>query len=408
MQLLIGIDWSQDHHHVCFMNPDGARQVEFQIEHKMDGFVKLDNKRAKFGVPAPKCLVALETAHNLVVDYLWSRQYIVYVIAPGVVKSCRGRFGSSGAYTDASSAYLLADLLRTDRQRFIPWLPDSALTRQMRAQLSLIEALRRDINRWSNRLHSVLLRYHPQIIGLFGKLTTPISLQCIVTYPTPQAIAALDLQAWNAFCRQHDYRRPDWIAKTYAHLQVPAPQPDPAVVQAYQDEAVFEARLLLSLVRQRKQVLQKVRTCFEQHPDAFIFDSLPGAGELLGPSLLVKYGDRRERFPKAAGVQALAGTCPVTLWSGKKRKIVFRKACDRDFRRIAQQFAIASVKQSLWAATYWQEVRPRCDSDSHAYRCVANRWLAVIWKMWQSRQPYDEEYHLRQRLLRRKPRSRQS
>jgi transposase len=408
MQLLIGIDWSQDHHHVCFMNSDGGQQADFQIEHTMDGFAKLDDKRAKFGVPATDCLVALETAHNLVVDFLWSRQYIVYVIAPGVVKSCRGRFGSSGAYTDASSAHLLADLLRTDRRRFVPWLPDSTLTRQMRARLSLVEALRRDINRWSNRLRAVMLRYHPQMVGLFGKLTTQVSLQCIITYPTSQAMASLDIQAWSAFCHRHGYRRTDWIAQTHARLQVPAPQPDPVAVQAYQDEAIFVAQLLLSLLRQRKQLLREVSSWFKQHPDSFIFDSLPGTGELLGPSLLVKYGDRRERFPRASAVQALAGTCPVTLWSGKKRRIAFRKACDRDFRRIAQQFAIASVKQSLWAATYWQEVRPRCDSDSHAYRCLANRWLAIIWKMWHTRQPYDEEYHLRQRLLRRKPRSYQS
>ena len=47
-------------------------------------------------------------------------------------------------------------------------------------------------------------------------------------------------------------------------------------------------------------------------PDAFIFDSLPGAGEILAPDLLVKFGDDRRRFPSAASVQALAGTCPVT------------------------------------------------------------------------------------------------
>jgi hypothetical protein len=98
--------------------------------------------------------------------------------------------------------------------------------------------------------------------------------------------------------------------------------------------------------------------------------------------------------------------CTTTKWSGKKRAVLFRTACDRDFRRITQQFAIESVKQSVWAATYWQEVYARCRSKSQAYRCLANRWLAIIWKMWQTRKPYDEAYHLKQRLLRRQPRSR--
>jgi len=35
-------------------------------------------------------------------------------------------------------------------------------------------------------------------------------------------------------------------------------------------------------------------------------------------------------------------------------------------------------------------------SKSHAYRCLANRWLGIIWKLWQTGQVYDEAYHLQQ------------
>jgi hypothetical protein len=38
----------------------------------------------------------------------------------------------------------------------------------------------------------------------------------------------------------------------------------------------------------------------------------------------------------------------------------------------------------------------RGHSKSHAYRCLANRWLGIIWKLWQSRELYDETYHLQQ------------
>jgi transposase len=142
---------------------------------------------------------------------------------------------------------------------------------------------------------------------------------------------------------------------------------------------------------------------FEQHPDAFIFDSLPGAGDLLAPGLLVKFGDHRDRFPIPSSVQALAGTYPVTEWSGKRKIIKFRRGCDKKLRRISQQFARASLKKSGWANAYWGEIRPRCASNSHAYRCLANRWLAIIWRLWQDRKPYDEEYHLQQRACRRRP-----
>jgi hypothetical protein len=29
-------------------------------------------------------------------------------------------------------------------------------------------------------------------------------------------------------------------------------------------------------------------------------------------------------------------------------------------------------------------------------RCLANRWLGILWKLWQSGERYDEAYHLQQ------------
>jgi transposase len=125
----------------------------------------------------------------------------------------------------------------------------------------------------------------------------------------------------------------------------------------------------------------------------------------LAPALLVKFGDHCDRFPSPGSVQALAGTCPVTKASGRRKIVVFRRACDREFRRIAQQFTCSSVKQSGWALAYWRDVRLHCGSDSDAYRRLANRWLAIIWRMWLDRKAYDETYHLKQRAQRRRPRS---
>ena len=76
----------------------------------------------------------------------------------------------------------------------------------------------------------------------------------------------------------------------------------------------------------------------------------------------------------------------------------------RAFRDIVQKWAKASLSTSLWAISYWKRVRPRCSSDSHAYRCLANRWLAIAWTLWQKRETYDEAYHLQQRARRSKPR----
>lgn len=89
------------------------------------------------------------------------------------------------------------------------------------------------------------------------------------------------------------------------------------------------------------------------------FASLPGAGNLLAPALLVKFGEEQERFPTAATVQMLAGTAPITKRSGKTKRILFRRACDKSFRYFVQQFALNSLKNSDWARAYFQAATQR-------------------------------------------------
>jgi transposase len=400
-----GIDWSEGHHNLCILNEAGACLSRIEVDHTVEGFQRIDDERLKLGATPQACPVAIETAHNLIVDYLLDREYPVYLVPPQATNGYRNRQRSSGARTDDSDAALLASIVRTDRDSHLLLKRNEPLTQQILAQVRLIETLRRSSQRQANQLRAVLLRIYPQALGLFGKLTTQISLQFLIAYPTPEEALALSSSDFEAFCRAHRYTRPSLISRRYAHIMEPAPKAHPAAVQAYRDQVRVLAELLLPQVRCRSQVQAQLKKLFAQHPDAFIFDSLPGAGDLLAPGLLAKFGDHRDRFPEAADVQALAGTCPVTVWSGKRRFVRFRRACDKEFRRISQQFARSSAPRCGWAHAYWRDVRPHCRSDSDAYRRLANRWLAIIWKMWQDRKPYDETYHMRQRALHSRPRA---
>lgn len=361
-----GIDWSEMHHNLCILNEAGAIISELKLKHTLAGFEQLDLERRKLGVPATACLVAIETSHNLLVDYLLDRGYIVYLIPPQVTDNNRSRRRSSGARTDEFDAAVLVKALLTDRECHQRLRPNSALTQQILAQVRLIEVLRRSMQRQSNQLRAVLLRIYPQALGLFGKMTSQINLHFPMTYPTAQEALTLNKGEFEAFCRNHRYSRAGLISRRYAQLMAPAPQANPSAVQAYRDQVRILAELLLPQVQRRNQALSCLKQLFLQHPDAFIFDSLPGTGDLLAPALLAKFGDHRDRFPTSASVQALAGTCPVTKESGKRKIVSFRRGCDREFRRIAQQFARASTPQSGWALAYWRDVRPHCASDSDA------------------------------------------
>ncbi len=406
MPVYIGIDWSQTKHDVCLLNEAGAVIARQVAAHAPDGFQKLDQSRQQLGLTASECLVGIETAHTLLMDFLWGHAYRqVFVIPPNVVNSTRGRYRQSGARNDQSDAFVLADLLRTDRARLQPWQPDQVLTRQIRSRASLLTHLTRQSVQLANRLRAVLWRYYPAALNVFGSLEAQITLEFVRRYSTPQQAAALSLAEFKAFAQGQHYSHPQQLPARFASLQQPQPPADPDTVLVFQGEAVHLATLLLDLVHTKAAVLKELHQLFAQHPDAPIFASLPGAGALLAPALLAQFGDDRARFPTPASVQALAGTCPVTAASGKKRVIKFRQACDRQFRTVAQQWAMASLTESTWANAYWQQARPHCDSNSHAYRCLANRWLAVAWKLWQTHQRYDEAYHLQQRAQHSQPRS---
>ena len=403
MAVYIGIDWSEKKHDVVCMNEKGAVITQFQIAHSADGFVQLDSKLRKLGVTLENILIGLETAHNLLIDFLWDTGYSqVYVIPPNMTRSCQGRYRQSGARNDASDARLIADLLRTDRHRLYPWHPDSCLTLELRAKVHWFMSLSRSKRRLASQLRAILLRYYPAALQVFGELDSQITLEFIQTYPTPQAAAQLTLAEFKSFVRQHRYPIGK-IPGCFACLQAKQPEAARHTVLAYQQEAVQLATLLLQTVRTLAAVQRELTCLFEQHPDRSIFASLPGAGDLLAPGLLVKFGDDRRRFPQANALQALAGTCPVTDQSGQRRRIYFRQACDHEFRHITQQWAKSSIAQSDWASTYFSQALQRGFSTNHAYRCLANRWLAIAWKLWQEGKPYDETYHLQQRAARCRP-----
>lgn len=406
MQVYLGIDWSEKKHDVVFQDERGIQQLRMSIPHNLAGFILLDNARQQLGVTSEEVVVGMETAHNLLIDFLWERGYEnLYVLPPNQVKSSQGRLRQSGARDDPQDAGLIAEIVRTDRHRLYAWHPGSPLLQQMRAKLRLIAFLTKEVVQYSNRLRSVLIRYHPGALKVFSNLDTQIALAFIQAYPTSQAAQQLTYPDFCEFAKNHGYHLPKNLPACYARLQDPYPQPTAATQAAYQDEAKLLSGILSQLLQAKGREERQLEKLYQQHPDRVIFDSLPQAGTLISSGLLVKFGEDRQRFPNSNLVQALAGTCPVTQQSGRSRRVSFRKACDQEFRYIVQEWARLTVDASPWANDYFQLIRPHCRSLSHAYRCLANRWLAIVWKLWHDHTLYDETYHLKHRAERKLPRS---
>lgn len=404
MRVYIGIDWSEQKHAVCYMNEAGTVILERTIAHRPDGLLQLDQDWNVLGLACQEVHIGLETAHNLLIDFLLERRYgQIYVLPPRLVKSSQGRYAQGGAKDDRRDAQLIADILRTDHARLHAWQPDSLLTRQIQLESRNVIYLTHMLARQTNHLRAMLLRYYPAALQVFSSLDSPICLAFLSAYPTPQQAQALGYEQFRAFLRAHHHTQQRVWPTSYARLMAAYPEAAADTLQLYQGRLQQLVDMLLPFVQAKGQAIRRLKSFFAQHPDAEIFASLPGVGDFLAPALLGKLGDDRQRFPNPMVLQAIAGTCPVTERSGRSKTIKFRRACDREFRYIVQQWARKAIEQSDWVATYYHTLLHRNIPKNDATRRVANRLLAILWKLWQPHRSYDEAYLLRQRLERAKP-----
>ena len=61
-------------------------------------------------------------------------------------------------------------------------------------------------------------------------------------------------------------------------------------------------------------------------------------------------------------------------------------------------WANLSRRASPWAALDYQALRARGKSHASALRSLGQRWLKILWKIWQTRRSYDPDLHARNQL----------
>jgi hypothetical protein len=158
------------------------------------------------------------------------------------------------------------------------------------------------------------------------------------------------------------------------------------------------ARWLQTLEVQLESLRQRIEQLFAQHPDHDLFGSLPGAGDKLAPRLLAGLGDNRQQFPGAQSLQCYVGTAPVSFQTGQLQKTHLRQACDDFLRGTVHLWADLSRHSCPWAQAYYRAHRAKGKSHACALRCWGQKWLKILWRMWQNRTSYNAELHQKNQL----------
>jgi len=384
-----GIDWARDDHAVSVVDPAGRQVTRFTVAHTTAGLAALTRRLHRAGVSQ----AAIERPDGPVVDALLAAGLTVVVIPPGQLKHLRSRYGSAGNKDDRFDAFVLADVLRTDRHRLRPLHPDTPATVTLRATCRARKDLVGHRVALSNQLRAHLQGAFPGAVGLFRDLDSPVSLRFLARFPdqdTADWLTVTRLGAWLAATGYCGRKTPTQLHAHLAGAPRGATGPDGAA-RAHITRALLAA--ISTIVTQIQALDAHIREQLDLHPDRDIYRSLPRSGTVRAARLLAEIGDCRGRFPTPEALACLAGVAPSTRQSGRHRAVGFRWSCDKQLRDAVCDFAGDSRRASPWAARLYQQAIDRGHDHAHATRILARAWLRVIWRCWQDHQPYTPAKH---------------
>jgi transposase len=393
MTYFVGLDWAAREHAVCVIDDRGGVVARYTVAHTAVGMADLVARLTKLA-PASELRVAIERPTGLVVDTLVEGHFAVVPIHPNVVKSARPRYSAAQGKTDLGDAYLLADLLRTDGHRFRTLVPLSDETKALRGMVRVRDDLVGQRVHAANQLRCLLEQFWPGAATVFADVDSPIALDFLERYPTPQSAANLGEKRMAAFMARHAYCGRRSAVELLERLRSAPPTAAGELEAEAKGECVRAlVAVLRPLVAQVATLTAAVEHAVDAHPDGKIVTPLFRTGRVCAAQILAELGDDRGRFVSADHLAAEGGVAPVTRESGKHRAVTFRWACNMHLRKALTTLADTTRHTTPWAASIYQRARARGCEHAHAIRILARAWCRVLWTCWQQRTPYDPKKH---------------
>ncbi|KAA1001649.1 IS110 family transposase [Paraburkholderia panacisoli] len=390
----VGIDWGDTKHDFC-LQASGADRVESGcIPHRVeciDEWARALHQR--FGGPIA---LALELAKGPIVSALQKYDFFtLFPINPSTLAKYRQAFRPGRAKDDPSDAELALDLLLRHPERFAPLRPQSAAMRSLTSLNEQRRELVGDRIRFTNRLRSALKQYFPQTLDWFEHIDTMLFCDFLTRWPTLPALRRASSKTLEAFFRAHHCGRARLIDQRLKSIRsAVALTDDPGIVMPYRLQAVALVAQLRATLAAIDMLDEEIAALARTLPDFALFDSLPGAGPHLAPRLLAAFGEQRERFRSALEVQQYTGIAPVTERSGKKSWVHWRWQCPTFLRQTFVEWAGQTINKSFWAGAYYRQQRAKGSSYQAAVRALAFKWIRILYRCWQTGQPYNESAYL--------------
>ena len=399
----VGFDGA-DQKHAGALCAEGGKPETFSLDQTPEAIEQwATTLRQRFaGRPIAVCLEQSKGA--LLYALLKYDFFVLFPINPLQSKRFREALVPSGAKDDPQDALLILEILLKHREHLHAWKPDDATTRLIGLLCEDRRQLVAQRTRLTNALKSRLKQYFPQALEVLGELDTELAGQFLLRWDCLEKLQRESPAEIEACYRAQHCNHPKLIADRLALIAKAIPlTTDQAIIDSGRLLVRSLAAQLLALIDPLRQYDQQLAALMEQHADAAIFQSFPGAGDALAPRLLAAFGTDRDRMENATDMQCLSGIAPLVRQSGKTRHVLRRHACNKFLRQTFHEFAQHSLARSAWAKAYYDLLRSRGAKHHAAVRGLAFQWIRILYRCWKQRTLYNETHYLLHLIQRQSP-----
>lgn len=399
---LVGVDWGDKQHAFEIRGKDGRRRRGSFESRPEAVHAWVAELRSEY--PEGTIAVAVEQSRGALIYALSRYDFVELVpVQPARSAAYRKIAHPSGTKSDPIDAAMVCDYVEKHGETLQPIAPTDPLTREL---LVLVEWRRKFVEQrvaLCQQLRDTLKQYFPQALAWFGELGAPMSLAFLEQWPTLEQLRRSRSCRIRRFYTGHGSRSAKLIEQRLAEISsAVALHADAALIASLSTIVAALVPIIRTTSDQISRFDRRIAQLWNDHPDRAIFESFPGAGRVIAPRMAAVMGTDRSRWT-ASELQVFSGIAPVTEQSGSRSWVHSRWRCPRFVKQTFHEYAEWSIPHCSWAASFYRQQRARGKGHHAAIRALAFRWIRIIVRCWNDRQPYNDQRYTNQLKATRSP-----
>jgi hypothetical protein len=395
--LQVGFDWADKKHDFALFDPLTQKKETGVIAHDPTKFNNwMESLRKRF--PEGQFEVSVELTRGPLINLLKQFDFIdIYPVNPVSSKRFRQTFYPSLKKDDPLDADLILELLVKHKDHLRKLISGNKEVIKVEALCSNRRKLVQRKTKSIQALIATLKEYYPLAIEVAAEeLDSILALNFLKKWPDLESLTKARATTVRKFYYANQCRSENRINARLKLIEEATPLTEDQSV-------IIPSRLyMLSLVGQIESLKQSIlehdrliRELYTEHDSRAIFDSLPGAGEVIAPRLLVAFDLSFGDIDSPQRMAAFSGVAPVRSASGNSCKIMRRIWRPLFLHQTFIEHARCSLIKSKWAQAYYTALRDQGQKHWAIIRKIAYKWIRIISKCYVDNELYDEEKYIK-------------